>query len=364
MRDHQNIYAEEKRLFYVASTRAKDYLFLTGNISSNFKISPDSYLKWVFETYELSEENINAVETAREFKDDTGFKLIIHRELQEDLPEDQRVHMDSSAPESEIISKEDIQNIYPLTEDPALQAYSVTQLMIFRENRERYFQHFYLNDGQLNTSAFDREFFDEPGGERWGSIIHKALENLHLRSAKDDQSKIKQLARQFDFDDQNQQIQQKLEKILDRVRREKFMTSLKPKTAYSEYSIELRLEDFILKGIFDLIFKNRQGIWEVIDYKTNKIKASETANLSKKYAFQMKAYALLLASLYPDQQIYPVSLLFTEPMKREKYSYNLLEIEEARLETLNLLHEVYKFETSIFHPASISENNKTPRKKT
>ncbi|UCF64983.1 MAG: UvrD-helicase domain-containing protein [bacterium] len=357
-RDRQNIYAEEKRLFYVAATRAKDYLFLLGTTNKDLNPPQDSYLHWLFEAHDLYGD------ISPEFTDERGIRIRLHDDQAEDLAHVQSPDVTKfPMRDRKTLTARDIKNIYPLRVEPDLQTYSVTQLMIFREDKDRYFQHFYLHDGQLKLSSLNREFIDEPGGALWGSLIHKMLEDFYLRSPADDQHKIKQLLQLFEFENNEKNIQQKLLQILDQIRHERFAQSLDPKETYSEFSVELRLEHFILKGIFDVLYKNSRGIWEIIDYKTNRIKASETASLVKKYSFQMKTYALLLANIFPDQQIYPVSLLFTEPMKKEEYTFNVLEIEEVRLETLGLLNQLFEFEASIFRPGSSTIKQKNPENK-
>jgi ATP-dependent helicase/nuclease subunit A len=356
-RDEQNICAEEKRLFYVAATRAKDLLYLLGTISSKGNLPQDSYLYWLFKSYEISEEVLKEGHSAPDSLGNTGFTVLVHRGEGTNSIKKSKIH---SVPweESAIqLKAQDIENIKPLVEKPSFQTYSVTQLMIFREDEKRYVQHFYLNDGKLKLSPTEMEFVDEPGGEMWGSLVHKMLENYYLRSKEDDLDKLRQLAQVFNFNVEDKKTVIQLTDILEKVRAAKFSKSIIPEQASSEFSIELRLENFILKGIFDLLYKNSEGLWEIIDYKTNRIKTAETASLAKKYAFQMRTYGLLLANLYPDQQIYPVSLLFTEPMIKEEFSFNLLEIEETRLETIKLLNKIYQYENKIFHPSSLKRDN-------
>jgi RecB family exonuclease len=110
----------------------------------------------------------------------------------------------------------------------------------------------------------------------------------------------------------------------------------------------MRIDPFILQGIFDLLYKNTKNLWEVVDFKSNRIKSSEVANFAKKYEFQIRAYALLLAGLYPEQTTYPVSLFFLEPQKIVRREYNLLEIESMRVEISSLLDKLFRYETSIF----------------
>ena len=122
---------------------------------------------------------------------------------------------------------------------------------------------------------------------------------------------------------------------------------------FSEYPLELRFDKYILKGIFDLLYKNKEGLWEIIDFKTNRIKASETATLSKKYDFQRRTYALLLSSIFPEQTVYPVSLQYLEPMIRDRYEFNKLEIQQIKLDTLKIMDDIFYYESEIFHPTNL-----------
>jgi ATP-dependent helicase/nuclease subunit A len=348
-RDKKKIEAEEKRLFYVASTRARDFLFLSGMLPASGSRSPQNYLNWLLKSHGL--DDLTAVsEKQNQFQSDLpGFKFNIHTVTDQSTSISASERLIASAKETiPVISPEDFRYSLVSGEQPNNQRFSVTQLMIFREDPERYYQHFYLSDFR---SELAEEYADEPGGQAWGSLVHKMLEYFYLRNPQEDQTKIRQLLTQFPPEArQLNSYQSKLEKIISSVRESELAGEIDKNQAYSELSVNMRIAPYILQGIFDLLYKNPQGCWEVVDFKSNRIRLSEVTTFAKKYEFQIRAYALLLAGLYPEQTSYPVSLFFLEPHKIVRKEYNLLEIESTRVEISSLLEKSFRYEMTIFAP--------------
>ena len=346
-RDKQKIEAEEKRLFYVASTRARDFLFLTGMLPESDRISHQNYLSWLLHAHHLEGQSSLSPRDNQISAAEQSFKLHIHTITDQGLPSGEaKTPLAADTGNIPAVSQEEFRYSIVTGDRPGNQRFSVTQLMIFREDPDRYYTHFYLNDFQ---SEFTEQHIDEPGGQAWGSLVHKMLEHFYLRSPREDQQKIKQLITQFPPDTrQLDRYKTKLQKIIDAFRQSDLAKKIDTTWVYSEYAVSMRMDPYILQGIFDLLFKNASGRWEVVDFKSNRIKSSEVASLAKKYEFQIRAYALLLAGLYPEQKTYPVSLYFLEPQKMVKREYNLLEIESIRSEIGSLLDKLFKYERTIF----------------
>lgn len=348
-RDRKKIEAEEKRLFYVAATRARDYLFLLGTLPKTGKISYQNYLSWLLKAHNLDSpenllENENPISPV-----ERSFKLNLHHIT---TSEDTRFLIRPQPPAQEIspfqFTAEEMRYSVVTDERPNGQRYSVTQLMIFREDPQRYYRHFYLSD---LPPDFTEEFADEPGGQLWGSLVHHLLEYFFFRTPQDDEKKIDQLLVQFPPEPRElNRFRAKLIKIMRTFRESEFVRQIDKQAAYSEFAVSLRMGPFILQGIFDLLYKNERGDWEVVDYKSNRIKASDVTSFARKYEFQIRTYALLLAALYPQQKNYPVSLFFLEPQKIVRREYSLLEIESSRSEINKLLNELFQYEKSIFSP--------------
>jgi len=348
-RDRKKIEAEEKRLFYVAATRARDYLFLLGTLPKAGTISYQNYLSWLLKAHDLNNpenllENENPISSV-----ERSFKLNLHHIT---ALEDTRF-VTGTQPQSQEIAPfqftpEEIRYSVVTDEQPNGQRYSVTQLMIFREDPQRYYRHFYLSD---LPPDFTEEFVDEPGGQLWGSLVHHLLEYFFLRAPQDDEKKIDQLLVRFPPEPRElNRFKAKLIKTMRAFRESEFVRQIDHQEAYSEFAVNLRMGSFILQGIFDLLYKNTLGDWEVVDYKSNRIKASDVTSFARKYEFQIRTYALLLSALYPQQKNYPISLFFLEPQKIVRREYSLLEIESSRSEITDLLNRLFQYEKSIFSP--------------
>ena len=348
-RDRKKIEAEEKRLLYVASTRARDFLFLSGRLPESGQLNYQNYLGWLVKAHHLEDlvgmpPGNNQISVA-----EPSLSLQIHPISEPPLFSNlTETAFSENSGSGKIISPEDLRYSAVSGDLPGNQRFSVTQLMIFRENPDRYYTHFYLNDSQ---NEFREEHIDEPGGQAWGSLVHRMLEDFYLRTPQEDQTKIEQLLTQFPPETrQLNRYQTKLQKTIDDFRRSDLARKIDPLLAKSEFAVSMRMDPYILHGIFDLLYQTASGRWEIVDFKSNRIRASEVNSLAKKYEFQIQAYALLLAGLYPEQKTYSVSLYFLEPSKMVKREYNLLEIESIRSEIASSLDKLARYERTIFAP--------------
>jgi ATP-dependent helicase/nuclease subunit A len=350
-RDRLKIEAEEKRLFYVANTRAKDHLFLLGSLNNNRKSPSPCYLGWLMESFEINTDP-DIDKDAYNISDDNFELGIFPHIIQEAGPVEQNQPVGEERGENtiDIIPKEFIKYQEPKVEEASQQEYSATQLMLFRENKKRYLKHYYLKDGQIFPPEFNIEYFEDSAGALWGSIVHKLLQDFYLREAKDDQLKMKQLFLQYELDLQQQEsLSNQMKEVIKKVRKSELSKFLKKGNPKSEFLVEMPIGKFILKGIFDCMFRNPGQKWEIVDYKTNRIREDEIASTTEKYEFQMRCYALLLSYLFPGQKEYCVNLYFLEQDKLIPKIYHELEIEATRAEVAQLMNELFRMESELFY---------------
>ncbi len=346
--------AEEKRLLYVAATRARDHLWMIGAVNSYGKVETPSYLKWLCERYAL--EPLPAESQQR------TIPLTEHHQLQVQFipfsavttrePAEESVNEPLEEPFSLPEFHPEYHEVVP--EPPGGQVYSATQLMIFQENPDRYFHHFYLQDYRILPPAVEFDYQDEPGGALWGSAVHKLLEDFPARPAEQDARKIEWIIRRY-FPEpaaQPEEIRKRLHELMVRLRKSELVTLLSAPEQFSEFSADLRMGPFILQGIFDRLFRNREGLWEVLDFKTNRISPARVAETARKYRFQVEAYALLLSRLYPEQKRFPVTLFFLEPMESVRTEFTPIELQGIHRNVLELMQELYRRERELFSPHS------------
>ncbi|MBN2364592.1 MAG: hypothetical protein EH225_00450, partial [Calditrichaeota bacterium] len=251
-RDRQKIQAEEKRLLYVAMTRARDHLFLTGAVKKNGKIPEPSSLFWILKAHHLNEHLTGESDQIPDMPD-----LEIELLRVTGMPEEEKRHARQVV---QIVQPEEpapdrLKYQEPLRVQPDCQIYTVTQLMIFRESRERYLRHYYLNEGEISQLDTPESFVDEPGGALWGSLIHKLLQNFHLRKPKEDLEKIKQLLNIFPLPENTRksEIQERLQLFIENFRQLPLAKTLSQNKLHSEFPVDIKLDGYILRGIFDLL---------------------------------------------------------------------------------------------------------------
>jgi ATP-dependent helicase/nuclease subunit A len=352
MEERNKINAEEKRLLYVAMTRAKTHLYLIGGIKKDPNPPEHSYLFWLINFLQINDQkqlfnkkftflhkNIEIILTPIQAERETA-PFPVKEKL------DRRRLLDELQFLQEELKYSDF-----IEEKKGGQSYSTTQLMLFEENRDRYFRHFYLSDGNIFPPHPELEYLDDPGDPRWGSLVHKLLENYQLRPKESDQQKIEQLLLMFGIvtQEETSNLKNNLSELISRFRGSTIGKALAKGRMFSEFSVELFLDGFTLTGIFDVLFENEKGAWEVLDFKTNRIQSNEVESVAKKYLFQMEAYALLLSALKTDQTSFSISLLFLHPMKIFHKLYNKAELNRIQDRIIQLMHTLFTEEAKLFY---------------
>jgi ATP-dependent helicase/nuclease subunit A len=69
------------------------------------------------------------------------------------------------------------------------------------------------------------------------------------------------------------------------------------KKVFSELPFIYKTRYGILKGQMDLVYQDREGKWVVLDYKTNRIRPGDKAAAASEYEFQIGLYALVFREL-------------------------------------------------------------------
>jgi len=345
--------AEEKRLLYVAATRARDHLFFVG-ATGIYQESQKCYLAFLLDAPKIDPTEKQPAENI--LKEKFGFE-VVRREIN-------AYSEITISPKAELKAVEDEANGLPGKDwnvdellkysqklAPAIEAgeYSVTQLMIFEENPDRYIHHHYFKNGTIYPPNLVEEYTDESGGLWWGTLVHKALENFDKRSESEDNIFVQKLINQFRIPgNEIQTMQTGLLEVLNRFRTTKIGQHLLNCEQQSEVRIVKKFSSGQLLGIVDRVYKNENGMWELLDFKTNRISKTELPSLIKKYNTQISYYALLLASLFPNQKIYPVRLYFLALDEEYKKEFSPEDIAEIRPRAEATIKKIQKLEEGFF----------------
>ena len=339
--------AEKKRLFYVAATRAKDRLILSGTCSGN----PSNFLKWLYEYLCIAKQDALCLPVRLEVLSDNNpsihsfnLPIPIIRQL-EDTPPPPALG-DGASDESPPV--EFPEHPCPaLTPQPIGAHFSVTELANYARCPMRYQLENVLRIPPLDTvkagpdplidiesvvsETEEWHSFGDWDGTKRGRAVHNILMKIRRQ---DDRGQLDKLIRQASQDsrvaaeasaEQAKTLRTPLNNFLDSEIGE---TALSASETYTERLIRAELGKHIVAGGLDRIFKDETGHWQVIDYKTDQITKDELADRVAHYRPQMELYAWLVHTCYPAQPTVTVNLFFTALNRCEPLHFSRTELQE------------------------------------
>lgn len=315
MRQKQKDLAESKRLFYVAATRSSNLLFLSATL--NNKIKPDSALEWLHACFTGKGMNI-LEETVIEESD---FRVRLHHHL----PESDKADGTPSAFFKDIEILREHVSISDASGDASYmraiespirgRIFSATMIMTFLKDPNAYYERYHLGFFEGDYELFSADERPDDFALVLGKLVHRYLEKWQT-SVTDRSRRIESLFYEFDILDPEIQIrmQSEMQAILDKlVQSDHADRILVASGGRNEVSVTTRINSDYLTGTLDRVIQNSDGLWEVVDYKTNRVTPGTLEQIAARYDWQIKTYALLLSRLYPDQEVFPVSLFFVKP---------------------------------------------------
>ena len=282
--------AEEQRLFYVATTRARDRLILSG--TADKKGNTSCWLNWLLDALEIPEIpsegkllrptkiEVSSGEKPKEISFDLPIRII--KSLDElDFVEEE---VPASPPSTEFPAY----HIEPLVAASTNKTFSVSELATYVHCPTR----FYL-----------QHHIQMP-------ILEPQLEEATETARKDI----------------NQFLDSKVAEM-----------ALNADEIYRERHIQAEIGSHIVEGIADRFFKDSTGFWQVINYERDGIDWEGIGDTADYYRSEIELYALLLHWLYPEQRVMPVTIYSTDhatPHSVELSREQLMDIERTWLERI------------------------------
>jgi len=318
--------AEEKRVFYVACTRARDMLVISGQLAPGLKSS--SYMKWTLDGLGLDPATILP---GRVTLPETKIRLLVRDgsnfvpgENQHALPvdivtaKDQIPAPGAHSQLSQRNGKMDTLLIAPLQGQTKGEFFSATQIKTFLECPAKYYLKYVLGLPEKSGAPYHFDENEEPNdrilGELEGSLTHAVLQGLLRADATEDdvRARTRQLVRSTGGIEESQR-----EKIVDAIvrnvwsfRQSAFGSSvLASQEVKTEFSISTVFGEDFLTGTIDRLYKDGKGRWCIVDYKTDRVTAAAMNEKAAAYKPQLAFYALLVKKLF-NQESVPSSLVF------------------------------------------------------
>ena len=305
--------AEEKRLFYVAATRARDRLILSGTLDR--KGRAHGWLGWLFDGLGISgtpaEDGVERPVTIEALTEDRPSQISF------DLP----INIIKSLEALDFVEEEPPPlppvtfpafHIEPLECSSVGETFSVTQLATYAHCPTKFYLKHQLHVPE--TVGQDvilplQEDSDRNSTAR-GEAVHKVLAQLRTQAdcERDLEPLISVAVRSTNGAVSAQTVRIHVDGFLTSEIGE---TALNAQEGYCERHLYAQIGAHVINGIVDRIFKDAAGLWQIIDYKTDEVHPAKIAARADYYRPQLELYALLVQRLYPDQHMIPVTIFFS-----------------------------------------------------
>ena len=329
--------AEEKRLLYVAMTRAISNLVISANLRSKKDgyYNPKSLLKLILDGLNQKIDNIHRDKISIE----DNFKLL-HKEKIRNIDLNYNVEiirLDET--DKEIFARkpdfvpDEIDLLSGITTKTTGETFSATKLILFDDDKERFIDRYVLgfpeerSDVLIDTTKPENE--EDISGTIAGTLIHRALENIKYWMTNDARVQPQILSETIDriIFDHGKAVDEKLRsRIIEECMNvassellQKFAGNIND--AEIEYFLQMPINDNYLVGSIDMLIEDGNGSYEIWDWKSNNVlNLEEMRQAASHYEKQMKVYAGLFTLLHPEQEKIRCRLLFTKLAKTGAHS--------------------------------------------
>jgi ATP-dependent helicase/nuclease subunit A len=273
--------AERKRLLYVAMTRAKDHLVLSGDPPGD---KPrEMWMDWIWKSL-----NLTAGDVAQGFKSlNDNIKLNLTTSVS--VPEIGYIERPKITDLDEIARS--ITPMKKLPEGAIRLVLTPSMIKAYEKNASGFVRHYILGIPEIQMEGFGAF-----SAEKLGTALHEVLRGIDPEVALSD----------FGLDTETQ-----LNRMIGA--RDRFLEIDDIKNArrhLTEIPVRGRVGKETVTGTIDrLVFSDNEG-YSILDYKTDTIPKDGEAVVAKEYELQLAIYSNLLKSLLGDpeqSQLYFVS---------------------------------------------------------
>lgn len=368
-------FAELKRLFYVAVTRAKNYLFITGKSMKDDKFGEDTFLNLLLAG--LSAENLpdafsfsEQVDRLDLSGDEASTGSITVPVVIPVISEIEQSTIEASREEQHIKTVETA--ISPVADTPSGEIISATKLAVFSQCPVKYqltyefgYQKVYRSYKEWlksQSGQFDFKFREDKETEEGESAA--PAENITRMAAMKGEMIHTILEKNIPDEDLSSFITQKyfaavtpafrdksaLERLsndiiedINRFRNSPVFKEINAHENYkNEFSMYAALHDFFLFGIADkIIDKGKELI--IVDYKTDSIDEKTLNKRVKHYLIQMTFYAYIAGLYFGTKKDITLMLLFIKhpgiPFVKKISAEELHSLEEKVTEMVSVIRK-------------------------
>ncbi|MCK4257516.1 MAG: UvrD-helicase domain-containing protein [Halanaerobiales bacterium] len=352
--------SERKRLFYVAATRARDYLIISGAFK-DFKTGEidegKNWLDWIAQVFDLSKPDEVPEEL---FYGKEQHRICVNPQIEELILEEMILEKTTSA--QEMVEYETLSEMYQNLKVPSITPqrkngyyeFSPTALMTYEKCPRWYYHRFVEKMPFSIANPLDRLTVKDnnllQGAER-GTLVHFLCEKA--RNIEEVPEILQKGVRQLGFNvagpDALANILADIQPLMNNYFQHEndlyHMLETKEIKEKRELSFYLILDQSLIRGIIDRVIISEDEVI-IFDYKTNQITEDEIEKESKKYLLQMEVYALAIYHLTGIERV-QCKLYFLEPDRYWDFQFDLKELLEIQQKLSKLTDEIIQAECNV-----------------
>ncbi|HUU43965.1 MAG TPA: UvrD-helicase domain-containing protein, partial [Planctomycetota bacterium] len=325
--DRRRDEAENLRILYVALTRAKDHLVISGWLSARRTLGPDTWLKLLSDQYGLMGDEGIAEEL--KFGKET-FVAPVRTEVPEVSAREARTRRRAGWKVVRRLGRlaarleetrraetfEGRKRVEPLALDLGFKRRFVpSEFTEYRYCPERYRLSRIV--GVLPTGVWASAGGAPSGGALLGTVVHRVLGAWDFADAMSLESAARRVSGGMAFtqvEDMTALTDEAVAMIARAHAAGLFAEIAASAERRTEYPLAAPVDGFVVDGIIDSVHRLADGSWEIVDYKTDRVSGDEVARTAAHYEPQVASYAVALAK--SGREVSRVSLLFLRALER------------------------------------------------
>jgi len=351
-------YAESKRLLYVAVTRARDYLVLSGEKP---KKNTECWREWLDQFLEFHPEWVRGIEE-EDISDLSPSESKSIYQLDQGYQKLEKIKVEESRDNEElcrrILQQSCFYKPFPV-EEFYITVTALSEYMVCPQ-RFYYTQYLDLDEGIMSDLEGDgKRFLERHDGTTQnlsnlekGNLVHFILEHIDFQLDLDKRRRqIDDLLVNQGFLPESDEVEKLKEDTLAFLYSDLGITlsQIKKEHLFREIPFMLKLKEndhpfvVILQGVIDLLFRDCKGVWTVVDYKYSAGRGSD----EERYKIQLMAYALSVAKRMKEDKIRAVLKIIGErEISPEEWTFTEIELKDFEKQITTHIHEIARRQMS------------------